>query len=101
MTITLRNLKVICESHPFNSLQFSSLSKQGQCAFVAFSALLYTKCIALECWTQHDVGQIISYGDELLSNQLQKRMFPDTSGLLVKYLLIVANSVDGDTYVHS
>ena len=61
--------------------RLSDTSRERQCSFVSFSALLCAQTLSIESWTSAIVDQILFEGDKMYFNAFERRIIPGTDAL--------------------
>ena len=76
----------IAESSHQSHERFSEISRERQCSFMSFSALLCAQSFPGRHWDTATVDQILIEGDRMYLNALESQSTPDTDMLSVIYL---------------
>ena len=63
--------------------RFSNISRERQCSFMSFSALLCAQTLSIESWTFAIVDQILFEEDKMYLNAFERRIIPGTDALFV------------------
>ena len=61
--------------------RFSEISRERQCSFMSFPALLCTQSFPVQHWDTATVDQILMEGDRMYLNALESQRIPDTDML--------------------
>ena len=73
-------LSIAGSSHQSHK-RFSEISKERQCSFMSFSALLCAQSFPVRHWDTATVDQILIEGDRMYLNTLESQSITDTDTL--------------------
>ena len=65
---------------------FSDLSRGRQCTFMSLSAFLCAQAWPIMQWNVETIDQILTEGDKMFLNALEKDLIPDSETISLRYL---------------
>ena len=79
------NLFIVGSIHQGNE-GFSEISRGWQCSFMSFSAILYAQSLPISQWQTSTVDQILTQGDKMYLDALERQVIPDAETISLTYL---------------